>query len=173
MQMLNGYCCLANGGRLMKPYVVSRIVDSQGTELQRNQPQVMARPIRPEVAATICRMLIGVTEEGGTATRAKVINYTVAGKTGTAQIPENGQYSSSEYWASFVGFLPAEKPVFGVLVVVERPHPQHMGGFVAAPVFARIAEATAKYLEVPATVAPEADAEPPPRAVRPAAGRGI
>ena len=163
LQMLNAYCCLANGGHLMKPYVISRIVNSQGMELQRNQPQVLANPVRPEVAAAVCKMLIGVTEEGGTATRAKVINYEVAGKTGTAQIPENGHYSESEFWASFVGFLPADKPVFGALVVVERPHPMHMGGYVAAPVFAKIAEATAKYLEIPATVAPAAapPAEPP------------
>lgn len=170
LQLLNAYCCLANGGRLMKPYVVSRIVSSQGTELQRNQPQVIARPIRPEVAATVCRMLLGVTEEGGTATRAQVINYEVAGKTGTAQIPIDGHYSNTEYWASFVGFLPADKPVFGVLVVVERPHPQHMGGYVAAPTFARIAEATAKYLEIPASAGRETDVASP-RTTRPATGK--
>jgi len=169
VQMLNAYCCLANGGRRMRPYVVSRIVDSQGTVVQENHPQVMSTPVRPEVAAAVTRMLIGVTEEGGTATRAKVINYEVAGKTGTAQIPQNGHYSETEYWASFVGFLPAEKPVFGVLVVVERPHPQHMGGYVAAPVFAKIAEATAKYLEVPTVAPPETEplavAHPPMRKV--------
>lgn len=152
VQMLTAYCCLANGGRLMRPYVIDRIVNSEGMELYRAKPRVQARPVRPEVAATVSRMLIGVTEDGGTATRAKVEGYTVAGKTGTAQMPERGGYSSTEYWASFVGFLPAEKPVFGVLVVVERPHPQHMGGYVAAPVFKHIAEATAKYLEIPATL---------------------
>ncbi len=170
LQLLNAYCCLANGGRLMKPYVVSRVVDSQGMELVRNQPQVLASPVRPEVAAAVSRMLIGVTEEGGTATRAKVENYEVAGKTGTAQIPERGGYSSSEFWASFVGFLPASKPVFGVLVVVERPHPQHMGGYVAAPVFKAIAESTARYLEIPATV-PSENAEETPRAPRTVRGR--
>ncbi len=158
LQMLNAYCCLANGGCLMKPYLVSHVVSSQGQELLRNRPQVVGRPVRPEVAAAVCRMLIGVTEEGGTATRAKVLNYTVAGKTGTAQIPENGHYSETEYWASFVGILPVEKPVFGVLVVVEKPHPLHMGGYVAAPAFANIADAIARYLEIPATVAPEAEA---------------
>ena len=171
VQMLNAYCCLANGGRLMKPYVISRIVSSQGVELLNNQPQILARPIRPEVAAAVCKMLVGITEEGGTGTRAKVINYQVAGKTGTAQIPENGHYSESEYWATFVGFLPADKPVFGVLVVVERPHPQHMGGYVAAPVFANIADATAKYLEIPATVPSEAPPAPARITLRPATGR--
>jgi cell division protein FtsI (penicillin-binding protein 3) len=169
LQMLNAYCCLANGGRLMKPYVVARIVDSQGTVLVDNRPQVIARPVRPDVAAAVCKMLVGVTEEGGTATRAKVINYDVAGKTGTAQIPENGAYSTTEYWASFVGFLPADKPVFGVLVVVERPHPQHMGGYVAAPVFANVADAVAKYLEVPANnVKPALDPVPPANLLPPA-----
>jgi cell division protein FtsI/penicillin-binding protein 2 len=171
LQMLNAYCCLANGGRLMKPYVVARIVDSQGMELVNNKPQVIATPVRPEVAAVVSKMLIGVTEEGGTATRARVEGYEVAGKTGTAQIPERGGYSSSEFWASFVGFLPAKQPVFGVLVVVERPHPQHMGGYVAAPVFKQIAEASARYLEIPATEPVPQEEEAPRGPARPARGR--
>ena len=156
VQMLNAYCAIANGGRLMRPYVIARIVNAEGQELLSNEPRVLARPIRPEVAAQVRSMLEGVTEdEGATGKRAQVHGYTVAGKTGTAQMPENGHYSDSDYWASFVGFVPADHPVFGVLVCVERPRPQHMGGFVAAPVFAHIAEAVAKYLEVPAT--PESD----------------
>ena len=171
LQMLNGYCCLANGGRLMKPYVIARIVNSQGTELLHNRPQVLANPVRPDVAASVCKMLVGVTEKGGTAMRARVPNYEVAGKTGTAQIPENGHYSESDFWASFVGFLPADKPAIGVLVVVERPHPQHLGGFVSAPVFSKIAEAAAKYLEIPTSMAPEPLPEPTHGALRPATGK--
>jgi cell division protein FtsI (penicillin-binding protein 3) len=153
LQILNAYCAIANGGRLMRPYVVARIVSAEGQLLYRAEPRVLANPIRPESAAAVRKMLVGVTEEGGTATRAQVHGYSVAGKTGTAQIPlaDGRGYSDKDFWASFVGFVPAEQPVFGVLVAVERPHPQHMGGFVAAPVFARIAEATARYLEVPAS----------------------
>ena len=154
LQLLNGYCAIANNGRLMRPYVVSRIVDSDTNVLYEAHPTIMARPLRPEIAAQLRNMLIGVTEEGGTATRAAVTNYTVAGKTGTSQmpVPGGGRYSDTDFWASFVGVLPAEKPVFGLLVVVERPHPQHMGGYVAAPVFSHIAEAVARYLEIPASL---------------------
>jgi len=78
-----------------------------------------------------------------------VKGYTIAGKTGTAQHAGKGGYSNTDYFASFVGFVPARNPVFCVLVSVDRPTPQHMGGYVAAPVFAKIAEAAALYLEVP------------------------
>jgi cell division protein FtsI/penicillin-binding protein 2 len=91
-------------------------------------------------------MLTGVTEEGGTGKRASVKGFSIAGKTGTAQKAVPGGYSSTDYYASFVGFVPASNPVFSVLVSVERPRPQHTGGFVSAPVFARIAAATARYL---------------------------
>jgi len=161
LQMLNGYCAIANGGHLMRPYILARIVNAEGQELYVARPRILANPIRPEVAAQVRSMLVGVTEEGGTATRAQVRGYAVSGKTGTAQIPENGHYSDTDFWASFVGFVPAEHPVFGVLVCVERPHPQHMGGYVSAPVFSRIAEAVAKYLEIPATT-PDSDMTPEP-----------
>lgn len=150
LQMLGAYCAIANEGRLMWPHVVDRIESPTGEVLYRAVPRMISRPIRPEIAAKVRRMLIGVTEDGGTATRAAVENYSVAGKTGTGQIPMHGGYSETDYWASFVGFCPAEKPDFGVIVVVERPKPQHTGGFVAAPVFGKIAEAVAHYLEIPA-----------------------
>lgn len=172
LQMLNGYCAIANGGHLMRPYLVARIVSSEGQVLYLAEPRVLASPIRPDTAATVRDMLVGVTEEGGTATRAAVHGYNVAGKTGTAQmpLPDGKGYSDKDYWASFVGFVPAEQPVFGVLVAVERPHPQHMGGFVAAPIFAHIAEAVARYLEVPAAPgADDAAADAPPRPNHPAA----
>lgn len=150
LQMLGAYCAIANDGRLMWPHVVDRIESPTGTVLYRAVPKILARPIRPEIAAKVRRMLVGVTEEGGTAVRAAVENYTVAGKTGTSQIPTHGGYSDTDYWASFVGFCPADKPEFGVIVVVERPSPQHTGGFVAAPVFGKITEAVAHYMELPA-----------------------
>jgi len=68
-----------------------------------------------------------------------------------------GGYSSTDYYASFIGFVPAHEPVFSVLVTVERPRPQHTGGFVSAPAFAKIATATARYLEIPPDLPPEED----------------
>ncbi len=149
IQMINAYSALANDGVLMRPYLVSQIKSPSGETVFKAKPQVIGRPVRPEVARQVREMLIGVTEEGGTGKRATVPGYSVGGKTGTAQKAVPGGYSSTDYYASFVGFVPAREPVFSVLVSVERPRPQHTGGFVSAPVFARIATATARYLEVP------------------------
>ena len=149
LQMVNAYSALANDGVLMKPYLVDKIVSSSGETIFKAKPDVLGRPVRPEVARTVREMLVGVTEEGGTGKHAQVPGYSVGGKTGTAQKSERGGYSSTDYYASFVGFVPASAPVFCVLVSVERPQPQHTGGFVSAPVFAKIAAKTARYLEVP------------------------
>jgi cell division protein FtsI (penicillin-binding protein 3) len=148
LQMVNAYSTIANGGKLMRPYVVDKIVKPNGEVVFQTKPQVLGTPIRPEVAQAIREMLIGVTEDGGTGTRANVKGYTIAGKTGTAQHAVVGGYSSTEYFASFVGFVPARDPVFSVLVSVDRPKPQHTGGFVASPVFGKIAAATTRYLQV-------------------------
>lgn len=152
LQMLGAYCAIANNGQLMWPHVVEKIESQDGEILYQAEPKVIARPIRPEVAETVRKMLVRVTETGGTAKSAAVAHYTVAGKTGTAQIPIRGGYSNTDYWASFVGFCPAESSEFGVIVVVERPKPKYHGGYVAAPVFAKITEAVANYLEIPSNL---------------------
>ena len=157
LQMINAYSALANDGKMMRPYLVDRIVSSSGETVFKAKPEIMGRPVRPEVARAVREMLIGVTEEGGTGKRASVRGYSIGGKTGTAQKAVSGGYSSTDYYASFVGFVPAHEPVFSVLVTVERPRPQHTGGFVSAPVFAKIAAATARYLEVPPDLPPEED----------------
>lgn len=146
LQMINAYSTLANEGRMMRPYVIDRIVSPGGEIVMQSKPEVIGRPVRPEVARAVREMLMGVTEEGGTGKRASVSGFSIGGKTGTAQKAVPGGYSSTDYYASFVGFVPASQPVFSVLVSVERPRPQHTGGFVSAPVFARIAAATARYL---------------------------
>ncbi len=150
LQMLNGYCTLANGGNLMRPYIVDRIVDAQGETIQTT-PRLIGRPIRKEVAASVSGMLRGVTEEGGTAPKAATQSYTVAGKTGTAQIPIAGGYSNTDHNATFVGFFPATAPEIGVIVTVERPDPKksRTGGSISAPVFAQVAEEIGRYLAIP------------------------
>jgi len=149
VQMLNAYCAIANGGSLMQPYVVKQVVSSTGETLYEGKPREIGRPIRKEIAATLRSLLEGVTDLGGTARRAAVENYTVAGKTGTAQIPGPGGYSQTDYWASFVGFCPAESPAFGMIIVIQRPRQIHTGSAVAAPAFGRIAQEIAHYLELP------------------------
>jgi cell division protein FtsI/penicillin-binding protein 2 len=132
----------------MRPYAIDRIVSPTGEVISQTKPHIIGTPINPQEAQAVREMLLGVTEEG-TGKKADVKGYTVAGKTGTAQHAIRGGYSNTDYFASFVGFVPARDPVFCVLVTVDRPRPQHTGGFVAAPVFAKIAAATARYLEVP------------------------
>ena len=159
LQMLNAYCTIANGGRLMRPYTVARIVAPGGEIMHENTPKVIGRPIRPAVAAEMRAMLSAVTEDG-TGRRAAVEGYSSAGKTGTAQmLAPGGGYSESDYWASFVGFVPAERPVFGVIVVIDRPRTRHTGGAVAAPVFAQISHAVAQHIELPSEAAVEKGAD--------------
>ncbi len=161
LQMLNAYCTMANGGRLMRPYVVRKVVGPGGEIMCENTPTVIGRPIRPEIAAQMREMLAEVTG-GGTGRRAALAEYTSAGKTGTAQmVQKGGGYSQTDYWASFVGFVPAENPEFGVIVVIDRPRGYRTGGAVAAPVFAEIARVVARYLELPTAPPPEAAAEAP------------
>lgn len=146
LQMLGVICGIANDGQIMKPYVVKEVVSANGTVLMRQMPQVLSRPIRPETATLMRRLLARVTEEGGTGVKACVEGFTVAGKTGTAQKVVAGRYSESDYMASFAGFLPAEDPEIGMIVVVDEPQPLHTGGLVAAPVFSEIAEQAVRYL---------------------------
>ncbi len=149
-QMVGAYATIANDGTMMQPYVIDRIVASDGTVLLRNEPRVKGHPLRPETAEKMALMLEGVTRKGGTAARIKIPGYRIAGKTGTAQMVIDGRYSSSSYWATFAGFVPADHPEFAMVVVCQNPKGlKHQGGSVAAPVFARIASETLQYLAVP------------------------
>lgn len=149
LQLLGVYCTIANGGELMRPFVVKRITAGDGALLFEQRPQVLCRSVSPTTAATMRRLLARVTEEGGTGKRARIEGYEVAGKTGTAQKAVRGGYSSTAYVASFVGFLPAETPEIGVIVVVDEPQPFHTGGVVAGPAFSRIVGQAVRYLDIP------------------------
>jgi cell division protein FtsI/penicillin-binding protein 2 len=148
LQMLGVYCTIANSGYLMRPHVIKRITDSDGSVVYDAEPQVLAPVIRPDTAATMCRLLGRVTEVHGTGTRARFEGYKVAGKTGTAQKAVRGGYSHTDYMASFVGFFPVEKPEIGIIVVVDEPRKSHYGGVVAAPAFSMIAADVARCLEI-------------------------
>jgi cell division protein FtsI (penicillin-binding protein 3) len=149
LQMLGVFCAIANDGMLMKPFVVSEVVRNSGTVLFRNSPEVLSRPVTAGTARTMRRLLMRVTEQGGTGRRACVQGYEVAGKTGTAEKPVPGGYSDTAHVASFVGFIPADRPEIGIIVVVDEPGDFHTGGRVAAPWFRSIAEETVRYLNVP------------------------
>ena len=149
LQMVNLFCSLANDGFLMRPYIIKRIETANGHLIRKASPEVLARPISKETSAVMRQLLARVVEEGGTGTRASLEEYRVAGKTGTAQKPIPGGYSDTAHMASFVGFLPADHPRLGLIVVVDDPQPLHTGGAVAAPVFKEISEQVVRYLDIP------------------------
>ena len=151
LQVLSAVGAIANDGIRMKPSIIRRVVDAKGDTLLENYPQELGRPIRPDTAQTMRRLLARVTQPGGTGTRAALRGYLVAGKTGTAQKPnlEQGGYYSDKYVASFVGFLPAENPAISIIVVADEPRGAHYGGTVCAPYFRDIADQTVRYLRIP------------------------
>lgn len=151
LQILTAYSAIANGGLLMKPYIVSEIISPEGEIIKRVIPEVIRRVISPETAETVKEILKTVIEEGGTGRKAYIKGNLVAGKTGTAQMvdPETGRYSRDKYASSFIGFAPADNPGIALIVVIYEPQGARYGGVVAAPVFRRIIERTLTYLEIP------------------------
>ena len=152
------WSALANRGVIMQPYIVDRVRFADGT-IEYSQPHVKLQAIPAGVARQMTEALKQVTiGEHGTGRRAALKDFEVAGKTGTAQMWINadkekgilGHYSNKNYFASFVGFVPADRPRFLLLVSVDHPTKSgHTGSNTAAPVFRRIAERTLEYLQVP------------------------
>ena len=149
-QLATAVSAIANGGNLMKPYLVSEIVDQKGTLIDSFKPQTVRRAISVRTATIVKNILKTVITEGGTGVNAALDGYTVCGKTGTARkLDENGEYSKDKHTASFVGFAPAENAEITVLVIIDEPQDKYYGGVVAAPVFKKIAQQTLNYLNVP------------------------
>lgn len=149
IQMVSAVAALANGGVLMKPYVVSEVRDAQGKTLRQILPQVKRRVVSPETARTVTSILEGVVTDG-TGAKAAIPGFRVAGKTGTAQKidPRTGAYSSTLFVGSFVGFVPADNPRLAMIVLIDEPQGEAWGGTVAAPVFRRVGEQVLNYLGV-------------------------
>lgn len=144
LQLTSAIAAVANEGTLLKPHVVAAV----GRAKRHPQPPVVGRPVTPETARELRRLLEGVVT-GGTGKAAGVPGYHVAGKTGTAQIPVAGGYSRSGYLPNFVGFAPAGRPVIVGLVAVAEPQGfAYHGGQVAAPVFGAVARQVLLYLGV-------------------------
>lgn len=143
IQMVAGYTAIANGGILRRPQLVKQIGEEAVEEPKGR------RVISPQVASEIREMLEGVLAPGGTASEVSVPGYTLAGKTGTAEVAENGEYSDTKYVASFIGFAPAQNPQLLAAVIVDQPQGEIYGGSVAAPAFGQIAEFALPYLGVP------------------------
>jgi cell division protein FtsI (penicillin-binding protein 3) len=159
LQMVTAYCAIANGGMLMQPQIVKRIVDATGSVVKQNTPVMKHRVISEKTSGIMRNMLKQVVLTGGTGTKAAVEGYGVAGKTGTSQKIEQGGYSHSKVMASFVGFVPADAPRLAIIVLVDEPQRMKFGGEIAAPAFSRMANAMLNYLHVPSEPAPVQDPE--------------
>ena len=152
LQMVTAMSSIANGGKLMKPMIVSEIRDQTGRLVASFTPEMVRDVISAETAVKIVSALKDVVSKQGTAQRAEVPGFRVAGKTGTAQkVDPRGGYMVGRYVTSFVGFMPADDPKFALLVLLDDPTMKEgaaFGGTVAGPVFARIAEKAARYLDL-------------------------
>jgi len=140
LQLAGAFAAVANGGRLVEPYIVEEIRGAGETRRPHPAPVVRGEAASPRTIATLRELLAGVTVEGGTGRAAATPGYSAAGKTGTAQkaVPGRG-YLPDEFVASFVGWAPAARPLFVGVVVVDDPKGGYHGGDVAAPVFGAIA----------------------------------
>ena len=146
IQMITAISAVANGGKLMEPHIIDKIVDTEGNLVQETEPKVVRQVISEETAREVWTALETVVSSG-TGKQGQVEGYKIAGKTGTAEKVTNGTYSSARM-VSFAGFAPADNPQIACLVVVDEPNDAH-GGSTAGPVFQSIMEDTLRYLEVP------------------------
>jgi len=166
IQLVTAASAIANGGALMKPHLLKKVLDGDGNVQKVVEPVKAQQVISKETADELCLILEGVVLNGS-GRNAAVEGYRVAGKTGTAQkVGEDGRYLKSEYVASFLGFAPADDPQLVCLVVVDAPkgYPYY-GGWVAAPVFKEIISDSLRYLGVPRTVMEEKEEKTPSVAV--------
>jgi len=133
LQMAMAYGALANGGRLMRPYLVREVRSPDGRVIERTEPQTIRRVVSERVARAVSRELVGAVDDG-TGGAARMATFQVAGKSGTARAYSASGYEAGAYYASFVGFFPADDPQLVVFVKLDRPKGAYYGGAVAAPV---------------------------------------
>jgi len=150
IQVLRMMSSISNGGFLPIPHTVAKISDSTGSLRQTVFPQPQALPVKHETITVLRTFVESVVDEGGSGLAAVIPGYSAAGKTGTAQvIGPSGSYSDGGYIASFVGYVPAQKPAFAMIALIRGPKKEHYGGRVAAPLFRKIGQQVLKYLDIP------------------------
>jgi cell division protein FtsI/penicillin-binding protein 2 len=145
LQMISAISALANDGYLMQPYLVQEI-HSQGQVLV-HEPTILSRPISEQTADQLMAMSVNAVRQE--LFEAQIEGYTIAGKTGTAQIPEGGIYHPDDTIASFIGWLPADAPELLILVKLDRPTESPWGSQTAAPAFAALAQELIALLGIP------------------------
>jgi len=161
LQMIMAMSAIANDGCLMRPMLVKQLEDRNGNVVQQYSPQRVRQIISEPADRAIVEALKTVVTPDGTAPGAAMKDYTVAGKTGTAQKVENGAYAEHKYVASFIGFFPADNPQLCISVVMDEPKEGYYGGQVCGPVFKEIAERCASYLNIQPDKNPESPAAAP------------
>jgi cell division protein FtsI (penicillin-binding protein 3) len=138
LQLAAAVSAIANGGRLMRPFLVARITDARGRTITETKPQVIRRALSASTTRALARIMVGVTGPGGTGRRAAIVGRPVAGKTGTSRkVDPAGGYRKA-YVSSFVGFAPASRPRAVVVVVLDEPQKKYYASEVAAPLFQKI-----------------------------------
>ncbi|PYK20478.1 MAG: penicillin-binding protein 2 [Verrucomicrobia bacterium] len=153
LQMTVAMAVIANGGKLVTPRIIKSINTPEGKTISSLSPVVQRQVISAETAREIGDALRGVVSDRGTAAAAAVPGFTIAGKTGTAQkVDPKGGYEQGKYVVSFAGYLPADHPEFVGLVVLDDAHTSkpelNYGGLIAGPIFSRVAEKAARYLDL-------------------------
>ncbi|MDQ3119524.1 MAG: penicillin-binding protein 2 [Verrucomicrobiota bacterium] len=152
LQMTVAMAAIANGGKLVTPRIVKSITKANGEMVSAFTPTVLRQVVTPLTAQQIGTALRGVVSERGTAAGAAVAGFTICGKTGTAQkVDPKGGYEHGKYVVSFSGYMPADRPQFVALVVLDDAKTKNelnYGGTIAAPIFSRIAEKAARYLDL-------------------------
>lgn len=145
LQMITSVACVANEGKLMKPYIVKQFIDDEGNVIKNFEPQIVRQVISSETSKLLCQVLENVVIDGS-GKSAFVKGYHIAGKTATSEKQPRNQ---EKYVASFVGFAPANDPKIACLIMLDEPQgDQHMGGIIAAPVVKRVMEDCLRYLGV-------------------------
>ncbi|MBI4119190.1 MAG: penicillin-binding protein 2, partial [Parcubacteria group bacterium] len=150
LQLINAYAAIANGGKLMRPYLVKNIIRSDGSVI-KTEPVILGAPITEKTSVKLKTMLVDVVEKGFD--KARIAGYDVAGKTGTAQIPDprGGYLDNDQFIHDFVGFAPAYSPKFVVLIKMDRPKGIKFAADSLSPVFGDIARNLIRYFNIPPT----------------------
>jgi len=149
LQIATAMCAIANGGRLMRPWLVGRIESPQGQVLRQFGPQVVRSVVSPQTAQQVKEALKAVVAPNGTGAGAALDCYNLALKTGTAQKSDSRGYLAGRYYSSMVGFLPADAPRVVISVALDEPQNGYYAGTVVAPAFRSIAEQIAVCLDIP------------------------
>ncbi|MFC1532725.1 penicillin-binding transpeptidase domain-containing protein [Thermodesulfobacteriota bacterium] len=152
LQLITAMASIANGGKLMRPYIIKAITDQSGRVVREHNPHMVRRVLSRETTKKVTKVLEGVVSQRGTAPLAAITGYRVAGKTGTSQKvdPMTRTYSKKDYVAVFVGFVPADRPKLVILVMIDEPEGNvYYGGLVAGPVFREIGKWTLNNMRIP------------------------